>query len=121
MTKDLLALHDWLLSSQCTHVAMESKGVYWKPVYNILEGFFELLLVNAQHIKEVPGRNKTDKLDAKWIARLLRVGLLKGSFIPAPENRELKDLVRYRTTLTRDKDQGNSACPKDIGRYQHQA
>jgi Transposase and inactivated derivatives len=103
MTEDLLALHDWLLDNQCTHVAMESTGVYWKPVYNILEGSFNLLLVNAQHIKAVPGRKKTDKLDAKWIGRLLRVGLLKGSFIPAPEIRELRDLVRHRTTLTRDK------------------
>jgi len=103
MTEDLLALHDWLLDNQCTHVAMESTGVYWKPVYNILEGSFNLLLVNAQHIKAVPGRKKTDRLDAKWIARLLRVGLLKGSFIPAPEIRELKDLVRHRTTLIRDK------------------
>ncbi|MEW6425529.1 MAG: IS110 family transposase [Bacillota bacterium] len=103
MTKDLLSLHDWLTANQCTHVAMESTGVYWKPVYNILEGSFNLLLVNAQHIKAVPGRKKTDKLDAKWIARLLRVGLLKGSFIPAPEIRELKDLVRHRTTLIRDK------------------
>lgn len=103
MTEDLLSLHDWLLDNQCTHVAMESTGVYWKPVYNVLEGSFNLLLVNAQHIKAVPGRKKTDKLDAKWIARLLRVGLLKGSFIPAPEIRELKDLVRHRTTLIRDK------------------
>ena len=103
MTEDLLALHDWLLDNQCTHVAMESTGVYWKPVYNILEGSFKLLLVNAQHIKAVPGRKKTDKLDAIWIARLLRVGLLKGSFIPAPEIRELRDLVRYRTTLIREK------------------
>ena len=103
MTKDLLNLHDWLTANQCTHVAMESTGVYWKPVYNILEGSFNLLLVNAQHIKAVPGRKKTDKLDAKWIARLLRVGLLKGSFLPAPEIRELKDLVRHRTTLIRDK------------------
>lgn len=103
MTEDLLALHDWLLDNQCTHVAMESTGVYWKPVYNILEGSFELLLVNAQHIKAVPGRKKTDKLDAIWIARLLRVGLLKGSFIPEPEIRELRDLVRYRTTLIQEK------------------
>jgi len=103
MTEYLLALHDWLTANQCTHEAMESTGVYWKPVYNVLEGSFHLLLVNAQHIKAVPGRKKTDKLDAKWLARLLRVGLLKGSFLPAPEIRELKDLVRHRTTLIRDK------------------
>jgi len=102
MTEDLLALHDWLTANQCTHVAMESTGVYWKPVYNILEGSFNLLLVNAHHVKAVPGR-KTDKMDAKWLARLLRVGLLKGSFIPAPEIRELRDLVRYRTTLIQEK------------------
>jgi transposase len=103
MTEDLLSLHDWLLDNRCTHVAMESTGVYWKPVYNILEGSFKLFLVNASHIKAVPGRKKTDKLDAIWIARLLRVGLLKGSFIPEPEIREIRDLVRHRTTLIRDK------------------
>ena len=79
MTADLLALADWLQERGCTHVAMESTGVYWRPVYNVLEGQCELLVVNAQHIKAVPGR-KTDVKDAAWIAELLCHGLLRGSF-----------------------------------------
>jgi transposase len=102
MTKDLLALLDWLVSEGCTHVAMESTGVYWKPVYNILEGQFELLVVNAQHLKAVPGR-KTDVRDAEWIAELLAHGLLRGSFVPPPSVRELRELTRYRTSLVRDR------------------
>jgi transposase len=93
-----LALADWLRVADVTHVAMESTGVYWKPIYNILEGDFEVLLVNAKHIKQVPGR-KTDVKDAQWIAQLLRHGLLKGSFIPEAPQRALRDLVRYRTKL----------------------
>ena len=85
MTKDLLALMDWLVREGCTHVAMESTGVYWKPVYNILEGQVELLVVNAQHLKAVPGR-KTDVRDAEWIAELLAHGLLRGSFVPPPSS-----------------------------------
>ncbi len=81
MTEDLLALSDWLAGEGCTHVAMESTGVYWKRMYNLLEGNFELLLVNARHIKSVPGR-KTDVRDCEWIADLLRHGLLKGSYVP---------------------------------------
>jgi transposase len=84
MTKDLLALSDWLVSEGCTPVAMESTGVYWKPVYNILEGQMELVVVNAQHLKAVPGR-KTDVRDAEWIAELLAHGLLRGSFVPPPQ------------------------------------
>lgn len=102
MTKELLALLDWLVSEGCTHVAMESTGVYWKPVYNILEGQFELLVVNAQHLKAVPGR-KTDVRDAEWIAELLAHGLLRGSFVPPPSVRELRELTRYRTSLVRDR------------------
>jgi transposase len=102
MTKDLLSLSDWLLSEGCTHVAMESTGVYWKPVYNIVEGHFELLVVNAQHLKAVPGR-KTDVRDAEWIAELLAHGLLRGSFVPPPSIRELRDLTRYRASLVRDR------------------
>ena len=102
MTKDLLALSDWLVSEGCTHVAMESTGVYWKPVYNILEGQFELLVVNAQHLKAVPGR-KTDVRDAEWIGELLAHGLLRGSFVPPPSVRELRELTRYRTSLVRDR------------------
>lgn len=102
MTVELLALADWLQSAGCTHVAMESTGVYWRPVYNLLEGLFTLLVVNAQHIKAVPGR-KTDVKDAAWIAELLRHGLLRGSFIPSKPQRQLRELTRYRTTLVQDR------------------
>jgi len=102
MTADLLALSDWLQQCGCTHVAMESTGEYWKPVFNILEGNFEVLLVNAQHIKAVPGR-KTDVGDAEWIADLLRHGLLRASFIPPLAQRELRDLTRFRSTFVRER------------------
>jgi len=102
MTKDLLALSDWLVGEGCTHVAMESTGVYWKPVYNILEGQFKLLVVNAQHLKAVPGR-KTDVRDAEWIAQLLAHGLVRGSFVPPASVRELRELTRYRTSLVHDR------------------
>ena len=102
MTADLLALADWLQEAGCTHVAMESTGVYWRPVYNLLEGQFELLVVNAQHMKAVPGR-KTDVKDAAWIAELLRHGLLRGSFIPSKPQRPLRELTRYRSTLVQDR------------------
>jgi transposase len=102
MTADLLALADWLQEAGCTHVAMESTGVYWRPVYNLLEGQFELLVVNAQHMKAVPGR-KTDVKDAAWIAELLRHGLLRGSFIPSKPQRQLRELTRYRSTLVQDR------------------
>lgn len=98
MTSDLLELADWLATAGVTHVAMESTGVYWKPVYNVLDGQFEVLLVNAKHIKFVPGR-KTDVKDAQWIAELLQHGLLKASFIPDVEQRELRELTRYRVHL----------------------
>ena len=98
MTTDLLALADWLRAAGCTEVAMESTGIYWKPVYNILEGQCRLLVVNAAHIKAVPGR-KTDVNDAEWIAELLQHGLLRGSFIPDRPQRELRDLTRTRTSL----------------------
>lgn len=100
MTSDLLALSDWLMGWGVTHVAMESTGEYWKPVFNILENNFEVLLVNAQHIKAVPGR-KTDIRDAEWIAELLRHGLLKASFVPPLGQRELRDLTRSRSTFVR--------------------
>ncbi len=104
VTADLLRLADWLAAAGCTHVAMESTGIYWRPVYNVLEatGQFELLVVNAQHIKAVPGR-KTDTHDAHWIATLLRHGLLRGSFIPPRPLRELRDLTRYRSELVHDR------------------
>ncbi len=101
-TEEVLALADWLKEQGCTHVAMEGTGVYWKPVYNLLEGSFELLVVNAQHIKAVPGR-KTDTKDAEWIADLLQHGLLKASFIPSVPQRELRELTRYRVRLTEER------------------
>lgn len=104
LTADLLRLADWLLAAGCTHVAMESTGIFWRPIYNVLEavGEFELLVVNAQHMKAVPGR-KTDTYDAAWIATLLRHGLLRGSFIPPRPLRELRDLTRYRSELVHDR------------------
>jgi transposase len=102
MTDDLLRLADWLTSVGCTHVAMESTGVYWKPVYNLLEGAVEVLVVNARHIKAVPGR-KTDVKDCEWIAELLRHGLLHPSFIPDRPQRELRELTRYRTSLIQER------------------
>lgn len=101
MTADLLELADWLGAAGCTHVAMESTGVYWKPIYNLLEGSFTLLLANAQHIKTVPGR-KTDAKDCEWIAELLQHGLLRGSFVPERPERELRELTRYRSSLVRE-------------------
>jgi len=98
MTGDLLALADWLAGQGITHVAMESTGVYWKPVFHLLEGRFQVVLVNAQHIKQVPGR-KTDVKDCQWIAQLLAHGLLKASFVPPEPIRELRDLTRQRTQL----------------------
>lgn len=104
MTNDLLRLADWLRENGITHVAMESTGVYWKPIYNLLEDEFTLLVVNAHHIKSVPGR-KTDVKDAEWIADLLRHGLIKGSFIPDRPERELRELVRYRRSLIQQRSQ----------------
>jgi transposase len=103
-TQELLLLSSWLSSLGITHVAMESTGEYWKPIYNILESSFEVMVVNAQHIKNVPGR-KTDVKDAEWIAELLRHGLLTGSFIPPLPQRDLRDLTRQRTNLVRERAQ----------------
>jgi transposase len=102
MTEDLLALADWLAGAGCTHVAMESTGGSWKPIWNLLEGEFALLLANPRHIKAVPGR-KTDVTDAEWIADLLRHGLLQGSFVPDRPQRELRELTRYRASLVRER------------------
>jgi transposase len=102
LTVDLLALSDWLAAAGITHVAMESTGEYWKPLYNILEGDFTVFLVNAAHVKQVPGR-KTDKADARWLAKLMRYGLLQASFIPPVEQRDLRDLTRYRTKLVQER------------------
>ncbi len=102
MTPDLLRLRDWLKEHDCTCVAMESTGVFWKPIYNLLEEHFQVLVVNAQHIKAVPGR-KTDIKDAEWIADLLQHGLLRPSFIPPAWQRSLRDLTRTRSTLTEER------------------
>jgi transposase len=102
MTVDLLQLADWLLTAGCTHIAIESTGVYWRPVFNLLEDHFTVILVNAHHIKAVPGR-KTDVRDCDWICDLLRHGLLKASFIPPRHIRELRELTRHRQILVRDR------------------
>lgn len=95
LTKSLYELLEWLEERQVTHIAMESTGIYWKPVYNILEGYFDITLANAQRIKNVPGR-KTDVSDSEWIAKLLRHGLIEKSFVPSQDLRELRDLTRLR-------------------------
>ncbi len=102
MTDDLLALLDWLTARGCTHLAMESTSSYWRPVYNLLEGQLVVLVANAYHIRDVPGR-KTDVKDAEWLADLLRHGLIRGSFIPSPEQRHLRDLTRYRSHLVEER------------------
>ncbi len=103
MTHELLELKSWLEAEGVTHVAMESTGVYWIPLHNLLEdGPFELLVVNARHVKAVPGR-KTDVKDAEWLADLLRHGLLRASFVPSRAQRELRELVRYRRTLIQER------------------
>ncbi len=101
-TNDLLALGDWLAEQSVTHIALESTGVYWKPIWNLLEDRFALLLVNPRHIKAVPGR-KTDVQDAEWLAELLRHGLLKAGFVPDQAQRELRELTRYRTSLINER------------------
>lgn len=101
-TDELLRLSDWLSAGGCTHVALESTADYWKPVHNLLEGSFAVWLLNAQHIKAVPGR-KTDVRDAQWIAELLRHGLVRPSFIPPPHQRELRELTRHRTNFVRER------------------
>jgi transposase len=101
-TAEILALGDWLREAGCTHIAMESTGVYWKPIYNLLEAEFTLLLVNATHVRNVPGR-KTDVKDSEWLADLLRHGLLRPSFVPPIPQRALRELTRYRATLIHDR------------------
>ncbi|MCY9140823.1 IS110 family transposase, partial [Peribacillus frigoritolerans] len=97
-TTGLLALSDWLATLQVSDVVMESTGVYWKPIWNILEGSFHLVLANARHVKNVPGR-KTDVKDAEWLAKLLRCGLIESNFVPPEDIRDLRDLTRYRKKL----------------------
>lgn len=94
-TSSLTDLREWCQKHGVTHIAMESTGIYWKPVYNILEEFFEVILVNARHVKNIPG-HKTDKKDSAWLSKLLLGGLLKSSFIPPKEIRELRDIIRYK-------------------------
>ena len=96
---ELLRLHTWLSEAECTHVAMESTSVYWKPVFNVLEGIFDVVLANAHHIQAVPGR-KTDVKDCEWLADLLAHGLIKASFIPPTAIRELRDLTRHRKSVS---------------------
>lgn len=100
--RGLLGLGDWLAEHGVTHVAMEATGVYWRPVWHILEGEFELLLCNAAHVKNVPGR-KTDVADAIWLCQLLEFGLLRSSFVPPVAVRELRELTRRRRTLVRER------------------
>jgi transposase len=102
MTAELLALADWLLASGCTHGAIESTGDYWKPVFNILEGICEVILVNAQHVKAVAGR-QTDVNDAAWLAELLQHGLLRASLMPPAAQRALRDLARYRSAFIQER------------------
>jgi transposase len=102
MTEQLLELADWLHDQGVTHLAMESTGVYWKPIWNLLEDQFQILLVNAQHVKHVPGR-KTDVKDSDWLAQLLQCGLLRGSFVPPTPQRELRELTRQRRQLVHSK------------------
>jgi transposase len=104
MVPDLLALREWLQAYGVTHVALESTGVYWKPVYYVLEDGFTLLLINMQELKHLPGR-KTDVKDSEWLAQLLECGLLRASFVPPPPIRELRDLTRYRVQQVRDRAQ----------------
>ena len=112
MTEDLLKMADWLMDHGCTHVAMESTGVYWKPIYNLLESTgMEILVVNAKHIKIVPGR-KTDIKDAEWIAKLLHHGLVRSSFIPDKPQRELRELTRYRRSLIQERSREVSRIQK---------
>ncbi|MFV0572580.1 MAG: IS110 family transposase, partial [Xanthomarina gelatinilytica] len=98
-TSSLTDLRDWCKKQKVAHVAMESTGVYWKPVFNVLEDDFDVILVNARHVKNVPG-HKTDKKDSAWLSKLLLSGLLKASFIPPRDIRELRDLVRYKKKIT---------------------
>ena len=98
-TSSLKSLRDWCKTEGVTHIAMESTGIYWKPVFNVLEEDFEVILVNARHVKNVPG-HKTDKKDSRWLSKLLLSGLLKGSFIPPRNIRDLRDLVRYKKKVT---------------------
>ena len=112
-TQGLLELADWLRERECTHAAMESTGVYWKPVWHVLEDSVELVLANAMHIKNVPGR-KTDVNDATWIADLLAHGLIRGSFVPPQPVQEMRDLTRTRKQLVREAAQHSQRLQKTL-------
>ena len=118
MTPDLVRLREWLTAQQCRQVAMESTGVYWRPILNVLEGHLEVLVVNAQHIKAVPGR-KTDIKDAEWIADLLQHGLLRPSFIPPAWQRIVRELTRSRTSLTEERTRVIARLHARAGGCQH--
>lgn len=111
MTGDISMMADWMAAQGVTHVAMESTGVFWKPIFNILESRFKVLLVKARHLKQVPGR-KSDIRDCQWIAQLLQCGLLKGSFIPPRTQRELRDLTRHRVQLVEEKTRTSNRIEK---------
>jgi transposase len=110
-TADLLALHNWLSTHSVTHIAMEATGVYWKPIYYVLEDEFTLLLVNAAHVEQVPGR-KTDVADCAWLAQLLEHGLLRSSFVPPRPIRDLRDLTRLRKCLIQERTRGANRLHK---------
>jgi len=109
MTHELQALRDWLAAERVTHVGMESTGVYWRPVYAVLEGHFELIVGNARHMRNVPGR-KTDVKDAEWIAELVCCGLVRPSFVPSKPLRELRELLRYRRSWWRRRRPNATGC-----------
>jgi transposase len=113
MTADLEALREWLAAGGCTHVAMESTGVYWQPIWNVLEEHFTLQLANARHVKAVPGR-KTDVRDSEWLAELLRHGLLPTSFVPERAQRALRELTRYRAALVQERTAEVNRLPKTL-------
>ena len=113
MLPGLEELRDWLVQQGCSHAGMEATGVYWKPVYNVLETKLSLLVANAEHIKAVPGR-KTDVKDAEWIAELVRHGLVRASFIPERDQRDLRELTRYRTALTQDRSRAVNRLQKTL-------
>ena len=110
-SSDLVELKHWLQGCEVTHVVMESTGVYWLPVWGLLESTFELMLVNPQHFRAVPGR-KTDQKDCEWLAQLLQYGLLRGSFVPGQEIRELRELTRYRVKLLGQRNQVHNRIEK---------
>ena len=120
VTRDLEALRDWLQEAGVTHVGMESTGVYWRPVYAVLEGHFELIVGNARHMRNVPGR-KTDVKDSEWIADLVRHGLIAKSYVPPRPLRELRELLRYRRKLVESQAAERNRLLKLPGDRQHQA